>query len=125
MQVPSNSILRGTIDLDLFCKLHISVTHAGFLTHGDEAGGSAVWNRRWCVLEGYILKFWNYPQEQELKSPLLVIDLTHCVSNEIMMVDRSLCAKPRTLMFKTTRERTPQDQNSMLMECGSTHTIVR
>ncbi|KAK2581358.1 hypothetical protein KPH14_008124 [Odynerus spinipes] len=123
--VPLNSMLQGTIDLDLSCKLHISVTHAGFLTHGDEAGGFAVWNRRWCVLEGYILKFWNYPQEQELKPPLLLIDLTHCISNEVMMVDRTLCAKPRTLMFKTTRERTPQDHNSMLIECGSSRTIVR
>lgn len=123
--VPLNSILQGTIDLDLSCKLHISVTHAGFLTHGDEAGGFAVWNRRWCVLEGYILKFWNYPQEQELKTPLLLIDLTHCISNEVMIADRTLCAKPRTLMFKTTRERAPQDQNSMLLECESTRTIIR
>lgn len=123
--VPLNSILQGTIDLDLSCRLHISVTHAGFLTHGDEAGGFAVWNRRWCVLEGYILKFWNYPQEQELKPPLLFIDLTNCISNEVMIADRTLCAKPRTLMFKTTRERTPRDQNSMLLECGSTHTTVR
>ncbi|KAF7387440.1 hypothetical protein HZH68_013117 [Vespula germanica] len=125
LSVPSNSILQGIIDLEFSCKIRISVVHAGFLTHGNEAGGFAAWNRRWCVLDGSLLKFWNYPQEQDSRPPLFIIDLTCCTSNEVQVVDRSLCAKPRTLMFKTTRERVAHDKNSMLLECESSYTVVR
>ncbi|KAL2731417.1 anillin-like isoform X2 [Vespula squamosa] len=125
LSVPSNSILQGIIDLKFSCKIKITVVHAGFLTHGNEAGGFAAWNRRWCVLDGSLLKFWNYPQEQDLRPPSLIIDLTYCTSNEVQVVDRSLCAKPRTLMFKTTRERIPHDKNSMLLECESSYTVIR
>ncbi|XP_047363606.1 anillin-like [Vespa velutina] len=125
LSVPSNSILQGLIDLEFSCKIRISVVHAGFLTHGNEAGGFAAWNRRWCVLDGSLLKFWNYPQEHDLRPPLLIIDLTHCTSNEVQVVDRSLCAKPRTLMFKTIRERIPHDKSSMFLECNTSYTIIK
>ncbi|XP_066593181.1 anillin-like [Prorops nasuta] len=125
MTVSSDTILEGTVCFNFSCKLHISVTHAGFITHGDEAGGYAVWNRRWCMLEGHNLKFWNYPQDQEEKAPAAVIDLMQCISKEATVVDRTLCARPRTLLVKTARPRKITDQNSILLECNESHTIVR
>ncbi|XP_046749864.1 anillin-like protein 1 isoform X2 [Diprion similis] len=123
--VLQGSVLRGTIDLTLSCKLHLSVSHAGFLTHGDEAGGFAAWNRRWCVLQGQTLMFWNYPCDQEDKEPLTTIDLTNCISSEISTVERSMCAKPRTLLIETFRQRSVLDRNSMLLECRLSCTVVR
>ncbi|XP_012272000.1 anillin-like isoform X2 [Orussus abietinus] len=123
--VPRNSILQGTIDLSLTCELDLTITHSGFLTHGDEAGGLAVWNRRWCVLQGHSLMFWNYPPDEETKSPLLTIDLKHCISDKITIAERTICAKPRTLLIETARRRDASDRNSMMMECRSSLTIVR
>ncbi|XP_033216152.1 uncharacterized protein LOC117172390 [Belonocnema kinseyi] len=123
--VPKDSILHGTVDLSLTCKLHLSVAHAGFLTHGDEAGGFAVWNRRWCVLEGHTLMFWNYPREEEIKAPLLMIDLMDCVSNQVNTIDRTRCAKPRTFVIETSRHRNATDRDSIVLECRPACTIIR
>ncbi|KAI4479399.1 hypothetical protein M0804_011184 [Polistes exclamans] len=125
LSVPSNSILQGKINFKLSRKIKISLIHSGFLTHGDEAGGLAAWNRRWCILDGSCMKFWNYPQEHDLRSPLLIIDLTRCTTNEVQVVDRTICARPRTLMFKTIRERVSRDENSMFLECQCSYTVVR
>lgn len=125
IMVPANSRLRGSIDLDIACRLHFSMRHEGFLNHGDEAGGLASWNRRWCVLRGHTLKFWNYPREEETKEPLKVIELMDCVSDVVATVDRKICAKPRTLLIETKRSRQPGDRNSIIIECKSACTIVR
>lgn len=94
-------MLQGNIELNLSCKLHLSIHHYGFLTHGSEIGGFIVWNRKWCVLEGHVLKFWNYPREQESASPLFTIDLMLCTNDEVSTIDRRLCAKPRTILVET------------------------
>ncbi|OXU31558.1 hypothetical protein TSAR_007398 [Trichomalopsis sarcophagae] len=120
-----NSVLHGTIDLSLSCRLELSVFHTGFLTYGDEAGGMTAWNRRWCVLKGHNLLFWNYPREQECKPPLYSIDLDKCVSRHIGLISRSLCAKPRTLLIETSRSRNAIDRDSIFVECRSTCTVVR
>ncbi|XP_012261086.2 anillin-like [Athalia rosae] len=120
------TVLRGVIDFTFTCKkLHLTVSHAGFLTHGDEAGGFLAWNRRWCVLQGKTLMFWNYPCDQEDKKPLATIDLTNCISGEVTLVDRSLCAKPRTLLIETSIERTRSDRNSVTLDLRSSCTVVR
>lgn len=72
-----------------------------------------------------MLMFWNYPCDQEDKEPLATIDLAMCISSEIGTVDRSLCAKPRTLLIETTRPRSILDRNSLLLECRLSYTIVR
>ncbi|KAK0181653.1 hypothetical protein PV327_003921 [Microctonus hyperodae] len=124
--LPPESMLQGTIDLKLNSKLHLSVFHQGFLNYGNEAGGSAVWNRKWCALRGHTLMFWNYPKDQEdKKPPLVMIDLIYCISNKIAPINRSLCAKPRTLLIETVRARTEMDENSLMVECHEGCTIIR
>ena len=124
--MPLNSILHGTIDLSIACRLHLSVTHEGFITHGDEAGGYARWNRRWCVLKGHTLMFWNYPREQEVKEPLMTIKLINCVSKKITTADRTICARPRTLLLEIMRNKNEEDKNNMVIEYQTPGTkIVR
>ncbi|XP_043276866.1 uncharacterized protein [Venturia canescens] len=125
MLVPNDSILHGTIDLNLACRLHLSVNHEGFVNDGDESGGLAIWNRRWCVFKGHTLMYWNYPDDQETKEPLKIVDLINCVSSRITTADRTICAKPRTLLFETARPRHPNDRNSVIIECRSNRTIIR
>ncbi|KAJ8674219.1 hypothetical protein QAD02_005481 [Eretmocerus hayati] len=124
-EVPAKSILKGTIDLSLSCSLQLDVSHAGFLTHGDEAGGHAVWNRRWCVLRNDRLLFWNYPRDESSRPPLHQIELTNCVSHEIGLAERRLCPRPRTLLIETVRSRSAIDRDSIIVECRSTCTVVR
>ena len=100
-------MLHGTIDLDLTCKVQLSVSHSGFLTHSD--GDLASWNLRWCVLEDRSLLFWNYPREQEYKPPLYTIDLEDCVSRRIKPIDRALCPRARTFEVRTMRKRKETD----------------
>ncbi|KAK0095196.1 hypothetical protein PV326_009018 [Microctonus aethiopoides] len=124
--VPPESMLQGTIDLKLNSKLHLSVSHQGFLNYGTECGGLAVWNRKWCVLRGHTLMFWNYPKDQEdKKPPLVMIDLIYCISEKIAPVNRSLCAKPRTLLVEAVRARTEVDESSLMLECHEGCTIIR
>lgn len=123
--VPEDSLLLGTIDLKMSCKLNMSIGHSGFITYGNESEGLAVWNRLWCVLKGHTLMFWNYPREQEIKKPLMSIDLLHCLSESIVEISRSLCAKPRTLLLETVREKSPMDQDSLMVECRQGYTILR
>lgn len=49
------------------------------------------------MLEGAILKYWNHPSE-EVTGALGSLDLNYCLEQQISIVDRSLCARPRTLM---------------------------
>ncbi|XP_058790688.1 anillin-like isoform X2 [Phymastichus coffea] len=96
----SNSVLHGTVDLNLSCKLELSMFHGGFVTHCEESGDLA-WSRRWCLLEGHTLLFWNYPREQEYNPPMYIIDLVDCISSSIGLIDRKLCPRPKTLLLET------------------------
>ncbi|XP_034940589.1 anillin-like [Chelonus insularis] len=124
-EVPPDSILLGTIDLELNCNLHYSIEHQGFVTQGNECGGLIAWNRRWCILKSHTLLFWNYPEDQENKMPMMVINLMHCVSEQISPAHRSLCAKPRTLLIETLRVQHPDDTNNLMMECHQSFTIIK
>ncbi|XP_015126500.1 anillin [Diachasma alloeum] len=123
--VPHGSILVGTVDLNLSCKLHLSVCHQGFLNYGEDTGGFVTWNRRWCVLKGNIMMFWNYPREQESKAPVRSIDLVHCTNDNISEVNRELCAKPRTVVVETVRVREVGDVDSILVNCRQSYTVQR
>ncbi|XP_063994193.1 anillin-like [Diachasmimorpha longicaudata] len=123
--VPNESVLLGTIDVNLSCRLRLSVSHQGFVNYGGEAGGSVVWNRRWCVLKDSMMMFWNYPREQESKAPVTSIDLSHCTDAVVSEVDRELCAKPRTIVMETVRMREVGDVDSMLISCRQRYAVQR
>ncbi|KAG8041799.1 hypothetical protein G9C98_007103, partial [Cotesia typhae] len=96
--VPRDSILLGTIDLNINCTLNFSLDHKGFVNYLDEFDGLTYWTRRWCVIQGSHILFWNYPEDQEDKPPVVTIDLHCCASDKINHVTRHL------LSYETTRE---------------------
>ncbi|KAH0539462.1 anillin-like [Cotesia glomerata] len=123
--VPRDSILLGTIDLNINCILNFSLDHKGFVNYLDEYDGLTYWTRRWCVIQGSHILFWNYPEDQEDKPPVVTIDLHCCASDKINHVTRSMCARPRTLLIETLRQIDANDKPSLLIECHSGFTLVK
>lgn len=96
--IPLNSPLSGMFSVNIKSGVQLNNKISGFLTIGlDNEHGCIIWNVRWCVLEGAILKYWNHPSE-EVTHALGSLDLSYCLEQQISAVDRSLCARPRTLM---------------------------
>ncbi|XP_056635128.1 anillin-like isoform X2 [Diorhabda sublineata] len=91
----SNNPLLPFFDMNVQYTYKLTNKLTGFLTVGIE-NGVITWNRRWCILDGFILQYWNYPSE-ESTVPIDVVDLRYCTELKITFADRSACARPRTL----------------------------
>uniref|UniRef100_A0A1S4GR34 PH domain-containing protein n=2 Tax=Anopheles gambiae TaxID=7165 RepID=A0A1S4GR34_ANOGA len=99
MAYTSNMV--GTIGMSVRSEVRFDGSDmAGFLDVGEKVEGSdesITWSRRWCKLNGFMLEFWNYPQECQEKQPVLYIDLVKCINERIQLADRTICSRPRTL----------------------------
>ncbi|XP_058465800.1 uncharacterized protein LOC131439144 [Malaya genurostris] len=92
-----NSNLLGSIGMSVKSEvLFVNSDISGFLTVGQSRTGSIDWSRKWCKLNGFVLEFWNYPQECQEKLPTVQIDLTKCICDGVELADRSTCSRPRT-----------------------------
>lgn len=88
----------------------------GFLNIADS---QQKWDRLWCRIDGFSMKFWKRPQdtvsqlmethgilfvcviticiENFQEPPLLILDLDRCNHrNKTLIVDREMCSKPCT-----------------------------
>lgn len=110
-KIPKCSALNGSVTMNLQRFVQIPIRHAGFLTIGTESGGSTAWNRRWCVVDGPMLRFWNYPSEEDSCDSLHEIDLKKCANARIEIADRTLCARPRTLLLETMQNLKCEDKS--------------
>lgn len=115
-KVPLCSVLNGSISMTLKSTVQIPVSQAGFVTVGTMETGSLAWNRRWCVLQGHLMKYWNYPCEEDTCDPLQIIDLKYCPAPVIDIVDRSLCARPRTLLVESYSAPKTKESNIFSLE---------
>lgn len=113
-EVPEDSNLEGTIDLDLACKVHLTACHQGFLNYGEEIRGSLKWETRWCVLKGCSLMLWKHPRDQN-KPPVTTIELLQHFSNGISEVGKDVCGMPRTIVMETVRV---GDDDSLTQDYG-------
>uniref|UniRef100_H3APT2 PH domain-containing protein n=1 Tax=Latimeria chalumnae TaxID=7897 RepID=H3APT2_LATCH len=66
-KVPFLSPLEGHIYLKLQCQINSSVEEKGFLTMFEDVSGFGAWHRRWCVLSGYCISYWTYPDDEKRK----------------------------------------------------------
>lgn len=103
--VSKESILSDDFIADVQSTLKINIKEQGFLTIGTDFRGTPVWNRRWCILDGSSLNYWNYPNEDNVAPPIGVLDLTKCTIDQIKIVDRDICARPRTLLLELKSDR--------------------
>ncbi|XP_052898638.1 uncharacterized protein LOC128305295 [Anopheles moucheti] len=98
MAYTSNMV--GTIGMSVRSEVRFNGSDiSGFLDVGEKVDGNEgiTWSRRWCQMNGFMLEFWNYPQECQEKQPILYIDLVKCINERIELADRSICSRPRTV----------------------------
>ncbi|XP_039449775.1 uncharacterized protein LOC120428758 isoform X2 [Culex pipiens pallens] len=93
-----SSNLLGSLGMSIKSEIvFVDSDMSGFLTVGENGrNGRTDWNRRWCRVNGFVMEFWNYPQECQEKLPTLQIDLAKCLDDEVTPADRATCSRPRT-----------------------------
>ncbi|XP_078114113.1 anillin, actin binding protein 2 isoform X2 [Sander vitreus] len=95
-KVPFLSPLEGNIYLRLDSEGHSNVQHQGFLTMFEMISGYGVWHRRYFVLVGCNMYYWNHPNDQETKEAEGSISLSSSPCQCVRPVKRDSCARPFT-----------------------------
>ncbi|XP_049430844.1 anillin isoform X3 [Epinephelus fuscoguttatus] len=108
-KVPFLSPLEGNIYLGLDSESHSNVQHQGFLTMFELISGYGVWHRRYFVLEGCNMHYWNHPNDKETKEAESSISLSSSHSQCVRPVKRDLCARPFTFELVSN---VPQQQDA-------------
>ncbi|KAM3870020.1 anillin, actin binding protein 2 [Diretmus argenteus] len=112
-KVPFLSPLEGNIYLQLESESHSHVQHQGFLTMFGMINGFGVWHRRYFVLEGYHMNYWNHPNDREAKAAEGTVSLSGSPSQCVKPVKRDSCARPFTFELvsgiQTPRQEDSQD----------------
>ncbi|KAG5863547.1 hypothetical protein JTB14_032090 [Gonioctena quinquepunctata] len=96
-KVPAEASISNAFTADVETSLKINITMKGFLT-------IVLWNRRWCVLEGSRINYWNHPNEELSMAPLGQLDLLKTHTHRVGVVDKEFCPRPRTSSFEVRVE---------------------
>lgn len=98
--------LYGTFRASFNSLIILPVSFSGFLNVGKETSSGIAWNRLWCLLEGKLIKCFRYPNDaEECRNPVEVLALDCCASDVVKAADRSICARPRTLLLEVFEEK--------------------
>ncbi|XP_053570388.1 anillin [Bombina bombina] len=124
-KVPFLSPLEGHIYLKLKCQVDSSVEERGFLTMFEDVSGFGAWHRRWCVLSGYCISYWTYPDDEKRKNPIGRINLANCTSRKIEPANREFCARPNTFEIITVRPQREGDQETLVSQCRDTLCVTK
>ncbi|KAM6926330.1 anillin, actin binding protein 2 isoform 2-T2 [Lycodopsis pacificus] len=108
-KVPFLSPLEGNIYLQLDSESHSDVQHHGFLTMFELISGYGVWHRRYFVLVGCNMYYWNHPNDKESKDAEGSISLSSAHSRCVRPVRRDSCARPFTFELVSN---VPQQQDA-------------
>lgn len=109
-----DSPLTGVLSMKINCELAVKVEHKAFLTMFDDVSGFGAWHRRWCYLNGNILNYWKYPDDERSQPPIGSIDLSYCKQDVITVAPRDICARMNTLMVQLHRYATNMDRNTLV-----------
>ncbi|KAL7735410.1 hypothetical protein ACLKA6_019529 [Drosophila palustris] len=124
-QVLGVSPLDGTVHMKVNCELSVSVEYKGFLTMFEDISGFGAWHRRWCYLNGSVLNFWKYPDDEKKKTPMGSIDLNACSSQKVGTAPRDICARLNTMLLECERPALDTDQESLIIVPNGRTTTVR
>nr|CAI5823619.1 unnamed protein product [Callosobruchus analis] len=122
---PPMSPLEGTVEMKINCEMKVSVEHRGFLTMFDDVSGFGAWHRRWCLLKGHLLSYWKYPDDEKTVPPIDTIDLKSCITKDVGLVSRDICARMHTFLIERERPSSPRDKDSLVTICKGEKTIIR
>uniref|UniRef100_A0A3P9KZC2 Anillin n=1 Tax=Oryzias latipes TaxID=8090 RepID=A0A3P9KZC2_ORYLA len=109
--------LEGHVYLKLHCEVGSKVEEKGFLTMFEDVSGFGAWHRRWCVLSGYCMSYWTYPDDEKRKNPIGRINLTSCTSKKVEPANREFCARPNTFELVTVRPQREGDKETLVSQC--------
>ncbi|XP_066571844.1 anillin isoform X2 [Amia ocellicauda] len=124
-QVPFLCPLEGHIYLKLQCQVGSSIEERGFLTMFEDVSGFGAWHRRWCVLSGYCISYWTYPDDEKRKNPIGRINLANCTSRRIEPANREFCARPNTFELVTVRPQQEEDKETLVSQCRNTLCVTK
>ncbi|XP_029378850.1 anillin, actin binding protein 2 isoform X2 [Echeneis naucrates] len=116
-KVPFLSPLEGNIYLQLSSESHSNVQHEGFLTMFELISGYGVWHRRYFVLEGWSLCYWNHPNDKETKVAEGHISLSRSPCENVRSVKRDLCARPFTFELVSSLTHQQHASQEALAKC--------
>ncbi|XP_041867684.1 anillin isoform X2 [Melanotaenia boesemani] len=124
-KVPFLCPLEGNIYLKLQCEVGSSVEERGFLTMFEDVSGFGAWHRRWCVLSGYCISYWTYPDDEKRKSPIGRLNLASCTSKTVEPANREFCARPHTFELVTVRPQREDDRETLVSQCRNTMCVTK
>ncbi|KAG8188570.1 hypothetical protein JTE90_007176 [Oedothorax gibbosus] len=124
-KIPYTSPLEGILKVKLQLHAAQKTSEKGFLTRFEDVGGYGLWNRLWCSLDSHKLSYWRYPDEEQSKDALGVIDLRQCVTKKVEPVSRDVCARPNTVLLLMQRKREEGDRDSLVSESVGAVTTTR
>ncbi|XP_053686120.1 anillin [Sabethes cyaneus] len=119
------SPLEGTVHMKVNCELTVNVDYRGFLTMFEDVSGFGAWHRRWCRLQGHVLRYWTYPDDEKRKPPIGSIDLQHCCTQKVTIAPRLVCSRLNTLLLEFRRPAKPDDVESLVLEKQGNTVIQR
>ncbi|XP_030597732.1 anillin isoform X2 [Archocentrus centrarchus] len=124
-KVPFLCPLEGHVYLKMQCEVGSKVEERGFLTMFEDVSGFGAWHRRWCVLSGYCISYWTYPDDEKRKNPIGRINLPNCTSKTVEPASREFCARPNTFELITVRPRREDDRETLVSQCQNTMCVTR
>ncbi|CAL9691141.1 unnamed protein product [Knipowitschia caucasica] len=124
-QVPFLCPLEGHIYMKLQCEVGSRVEERGFLTMFEDVSGFGAWHRRWCVLSGYCVSYWTYPDDERRKNPIGRINLANCTSKRVEPANREFCARPNTFELITVRPQKEDDRETLVSHCMNTVCVTK
>ncbi|KQS70940.1 anillin isoform X1 [Drosophila erecta] len=124
-QVLGVSPLEGVVHMKVNCELSVSVEYKGFLTMFEDISGFGAWHRRWCYLNGSVINYWKYPDDEKRKTPMGSIDLNACSSQKVTTAPRDICARLNTMLLECERQALETDQESLIIVPNGRTTTVR
>ncbi|XP_061738586.1 anillin isoform X2 [Nerophis ophidion] len=123
-KVPFLCPLEGHVYLKMQCEVGCHVEEKGFLTMFEDVSGFGAWHRRWCVLSGYCISYWTYPDDERRKNPIGRINLVNCSSKKVEAAKREFCARPNTLELTTVRPQREDDKETLVSQCTNTMCVT-
>ncbi|XP_042290431.1 anillin isoform X2 [Thunnus maccoyii] len=124
-KVPFLCPLEGHIYLKMQCEVGSKVEERGFLTMFEDVSGFGAWHRRWCVLSGYCISYWTYPDDEKRKNPIGRINLANCTSKKVEPANREFCARPNTFELITVRPQREDDKETLVSQCKNTMCVTK
>ncbi|KAJ8267364.1 hypothetical protein COCON_G00125360 [Conger conger] len=124
-KVPFLCPLEGHVYLRLQCEVGSCIEDRGFLTMFEDVSGFGAWHRRWCVLSGYCISYWTYPNDEKCKNPIGRINLANCTSRKVEPANREFCARPNTFELITVRPQREDDRETLVSHCKNTMCVTK